>query len=392
MRRIRQLLRAALTGLLLLLTCSAPAWSADAAAETALALDLREEVHQLAVTVSDLRQRLQTRQIPITVYRPPGAGPFPLVIFNHGRASADQRAQPTRLRYETLARYLVTKGFVVMLPTRVGYGATFGDFDPESTGGCAVMQLQAQASAASDQVLATQAYARSLPYVDANRWLVMGQSVGGLASVATVWRNPDGLLGGVNFAGGSGGNPEQRPGRPCQPQAIAEMWGSKASGARVPMLWLYWENDLYWGADQPRRWHQAWIDGGGKAHFYRLPAVGKDGHHGLRIDMDTWVPLLDKFLAELGFDRPGRPALPPVNPALRVDRLDQVPLSESTRQGAYRAFLAKPPPRAFAIGPTGSWGWAAGDWAVGRALGLCQARRGLPCKLYAVDNHVVWTP
>jgi hypothetical protein len=27
---------------------------------------------------------------------------------------------------------------------------------------------------------------------------------------------------------------------------------------------------------------------------------------------------------------------------------------------------------------------------LGRALGFCQAIRGLPCKLYAVDDDVVW--
>jgi hypothetical protein len=45
-------------------------------------------------------------------------------------------AQPTRFRYEQQARYFVGKGFVVMVPTRVGYGETYDGFDPETSGGC----------------------------------------------------------------------------------------------------------------------------------------------------------------------------------------------------------------------------------------------------------------
>ena len=49
------------------------------------------------------------------------------------------------------------------------------------------------------------------------------------------------------------------------------------------------------------------------------------------------------------------------------------------------------PPLAFAVGASGAAGWASGDWAMGRALGYCQ-RRGERCKLYAVDDDVVWVP
>jgi hypothetical protein len=72
-----------------------------------------------------------------------------------------------------------------------------------------------------------------------------------------------------------------------------------------------------------------------------------------------------------------------------VDEIDKVPVGAATRQSLYPRFLASPLPRAFAIGPGGA-GFATGDWAVGRALGFCQARRGITCKLYAVDNQVVW--
>ncbi len=356
--------------------------------------DLHEAVQHIAVTVKDRYGREETRDIPVTILRPGGDGPFPLVIMNHGRSN--NRAQQGRQRYEALSRYLVGKGFVVLLPTRVGYADTYGDFDPEASGPCDSRTLAPVAEAASDQVLATLAFARGLPFVDASRWLVMGQSVGGFAAVATVARRPPGLAGGINFAGGVGGNPAASPGMPCKPQQVSQLWAdtakSRDSGVQLPMLWLYWQNDQYWGADNPKRWHEAWVAAGGNAEFHSLPAVGSDGHAGSMIDMDHWVPLAEAFLARLGFDTPGLVTRPAATNFARVDETDKLPTPASAlRDSLYRRFLAAKPPRAFAIGPQGASGWSRGDWALGRALGFCQ-RRGEPCALYAVDDDVVWLP
>jgi hypothetical protein len=155
------------------------------------------------------------------------------------------------------------------------------------------------------------------------------------------------------------------------------------------MLWLYWENDLFWGAQAPRDWHRAWLDGGGQAEFQQLGPVGQDGHSGFSIDMDRWVPWVDAFLAKAGYTQPALPPVPEPSGFAQVDEIDKVPVGAETRQNLYSRFLASPSPRAFAIGPGGA-GFATGDWAVGRALGFCQARRGITCKLYAVDNQVVW--
>ncbi len=357
------------------------------------ARDLHEDTAWIDVQVADLYGRREARRIPVTVYRPDGAGPFPLLIMNHGRAPSERRARQGRQRFEPLARYFVAKGFVVMLPTRVGYADTYGDFDPESTGGnCASARLEPQAEAASDQVLATLAYAKTLPYVDTSRWIVAGQSVGGLASVATVWRHPPGLLGGINFAGGTGGDPEHSPGRPCRPERIASYWGSKAAEAVAPMLWLYWENDEYWGPDNPKRWFAAWTGGGARAEFHQLAAAGGKGHGAVNFDMDHWVPFVETYLAGLGFTTPGLVSHSAPGGHAAIDRTDSVPVSAAERESSYRRFLESPRPRAYAIGPDGATGWATGDWAPGRALGACARRRGAACRLYAVDDDVVWAP
>lgn len=369
----------------------ASAWG-QAPAEPPRAADLREEVQHISVKTQDLYGKPAEGNIPVTIFRPAGDGPFPLVIMNHGRATKDKRGATGRQRYEHLSRYLVRKGFVVMIPTRLGYHETYGQFDPEDAGNCNSLRPEAVATAASDQVLQTLDFARTLPYVNAQRWVVMGQSVGGLTAVATVSRNPPGLVAGINFAGGTGGDPDKRTGDPCSPRALESLWRSKAGTAKVPMQWFYWDNDKYWGTDHPKRWHRAWTDGGAQAELHALPASGTDGHSGMSNDMNNWVPLVEAFLARNGFSTPGFVDVPKPSGFAKVNDVDKVPVNKASRDNTYAKFLTSNKPRAYAIGPEGYNGWASGDWAAGRALGFCQARRGIVCKLYAVDDDVVWAP
>jgi dienelactone hydrolase len=360
---------------------------APSTASEVLAKDLREEIVRTQATVKDMYGRQETMPVPMTVYRPEGDGPFPLVVFNHGRAVSAKRASQGRYRPEAVARYLVAKGFVVLVPNRIGYWQTYGSFDPEYS---ACGPIEQMSMAASDQVLATVEFAKTLPYVDASRWLVAGQSVGGLTTVATVGRAPAGLLGGINFSGGTGGDPDARPGRPCNPAATARYWGEIAKNAKVPMLWMYWENDKYWGPDIPKTWHKAWVEGGAQATFAGFGPSGSNGHSGLTEDMDHWLPVVDEFLARLGFDRPAIVKPPQATAFAAIDAVDAVPVRPSNK-AAYGKFLDMAMPRAFAVSTQGGFGFANGDYAVGRALGNCQ-RYGKPCALYAVDADVVWKP
>lgn len=382
--------RAAVTTCRMLLgLCLVGAAASSMAQEEVLAKDMREEIVRIQVTVKDLYGRQETKPVPITIYRPEGEGPFPLLVFNHGRATSDLRAKQGRSRPEHLARYFTAKGFVVLAPTRIGYWETYGDFDPEDNRSCSDMRVEAMSTAASDQVLAAVEFAKTLPYVDASRWIVAGQSVGGLISVTTVGRRPAGLLGGINFSGGTGGNPVQNPGRPCSPQQIGRYWGSLAKNAAVPMLWFYWPNDKYWGEDIPKDWFKAWTQGGAQADFKTYGASGSDGHSGWAVDMDHWVPAVDAFMNALGFDKPATVLRPPRTAFAEVGDVARLPLPDSSSRTAYAKFLDAKPPRAFAVGERGAYGYGIGDYAMGRALGFCR-RSGQKCTLYAVDDDVVW--
>jgi hypothetical protein len=65
-------------------------------------------------------------------------------------------------------------------------------------------------------------------------------------------------------------------------------------------------------------------------------------------------------------------------------------VGDGGRKG-YRSFLEQGWPRAFAIAPNSSWGWAEGGAApLQRALDNCNRRGAGTCRLYAVDADVVW--
>ena len=374
-------------------------WNASAGAQDTaapmserLANDIREQVNHLNVVVRDVAGTEFKGRIAVTSFRPPGDGPFPVALMSHGRAPPARRATPLRQRYEVLARYLVSKGFAVVVPTRLGYGETFGLGDPEAGGSCDAVRFEAMSMVASEQVLQVVESLRTQPWADVSRWVAMGQSVGGLVTVALAWRHASGLVAAINFSGGAGGNPETRARLPCSPELLERLWHERSGQAPVPMLWMYWHNDLYWGEHWPQRWASAWAQGGGKLEFHQLPAAGKDGHNGSAIDMDTWVPLAEQFLGHHGFKQSGIVHRPAAVAQPRLDDLAALPAGANTRAAYQSKFLASKPPRAFAIGASGQYGWASGDWAMGRALGACAAPRGTACKLYAVDDDVVWAP
>ncbi|MBR7779581.1 alpha/beta hydrolase family protein [Undibacterium rugosum] len=271
----------------------------SSAAASSFAADIHESVTDIAVSVNERSGRAVTAKVLITQFKPDGDGPFPFVLLNHGRAP--NRAQPPRFQLTQQARYFVQRGFAVFVPTRIGYGALGTEPDPENAGPCKAKNYASIAQAASDEILAVIAYAARLPYVDAQRLLLVGQSVGGYSTVATVARNPAGLIAAINFAGGSGGDPKTRPGEPCEADKLDQMFANFGLTSKVPMLWLYTENDQHFSAQHGRAWHAAFINAGGQAELKVLPPFGRDGHRLFSAGLDIWQPLVSQFLDEHGF-------------------------------------------------------------------------------------------
>jgi dienelactone hydrolase len=262
-----------------------------------------EEVVQIPVVASDRNGQAHRQAITLTVFRDDARAKSPFLLLNHGRAgTAAGREKLGRARYSDNSRWLVERGFAVFVPTRVGYGVTGGP-DLENTGACAARDYPPGFEAAAAQSRSVLEYARSRPYVDATRGVLLGQSFGGATAVALAAGNPDGVKGAINFAGGGGGDPAKHPDNPCSENRLRATLASYGKSAKTPMLWLYSENDRYWGKDLPRAWFAAFTAQGGNARFVQLPAHGDEGHGSFTSNPGAWRPHVDGFLDELGFAR-----------------------------------------------------------------------------------------
>ena len=242
------------------------------------------------------------RTLMATWYRPNGGGPFPLIVFSHG-SPADPAARPAMDRYRILTPIgaFVARGYAVLLPMRRGFGATGGSF-AEGYGTCGNPDYARAGLEAAKDILAAMKYAQAQPFVRADRVLLAGQSVGGFASVAAASLQPQGLVGIVNFAGGSGGNPAKTPGEPCKPERIAQAYAGWAGSIRVPVLWHYAQNDQFFAPHHVKNWYSAFVQAGGKGRLVMQPPFGRDGH-GLFPSTDgvrLWAPEFDRFVAENG--------------------------------------------------------------------------------------------
>jgi len=288
--------------LLAIATIASPASAADPASAGAsvYATDIHESVTDIEVSVNDFFGRKVSGKVVITQFKPDGDGPFPFVVLNHGR-SGTNRAQPPRFRYTQQARYFVQRGFAVFEPTRIGYGALGTEPDPEDSGPCRGKNYAPMAEAASQEILAVIAYAARQSYVDPQRLLIVGQSVGGYSTVASTAKNPPGLIAAINFAGGSGGDPVAHPGEPCEGYKLESMYATFGSTSKAPMLWIYTENDQYFSPKYSKAWHAAFVNAGGKAELKLLPPFGSDGHSLFSAGIKIWEPLVSQFLAAHGF-------------------------------------------------------------------------------------------
>jgi dienelactone hydrolase len=260
-----------------------------------------EEVIDVRVQMKSPQGQDIDQPIKVTIFRDDSREKAPYLILNHGRAGdAVGRANLKRARYSENSRYFVSKGFVVLVPTRIGYGETGGP-DVEDSGPCDDRKFAPAYAAAAKETMAVIKTAEKLAYVDLSRGVVAGQSFGGMTAITLSSMKFPGMLGAINFAGGGGGNPKKRPGNPCSADRLLKLFEEYGAASSIPTLWLYSENDRYWGPDLPGKWCAAFVAAGGKAEFTSLPAHGEDGHSSFTANPDAWKPAFEKFIRELGF-------------------------------------------------------------------------------------------
>jgi dienelactone hydrolase len=322
-----------------------------------------------------------------TVFQPQGAGPFPLLIINHGKDPGRPNAQP-RDRFYHMASAFVKRGYAVMVPMRQGFASSTGRYRDH---GC---DMTANGYTQANDVLDALNYAREQPWVDGERIVIAGQSYGGMATMALGTQALPGVRGLINFAGGL-----RDESNGCDWKAeLVSAFANYGANNKIPSLWMYGVNDSLFGPDLAMRLHDAFLLSGGRAKLVEYGPFKRDAH-GMLASRDgekVWLAETAKFLQQIGmptrvlYEVP-EPPMPPKTDFAAIENVEAVPFLSENGRKAYREYLTKLTPRAFALSPSGSWTWAEeGEDPAARALSTCNARSNQPCRLYSMDEYVVW--
>ncbi|GJH07604.1 MULTISPECIES: dienelactone hydrolase family protein [Caballeronia] len=324
-----------------------------------------------------------------TVFKPDGAGPFPMIVFNHGKLPGDSHAQP-RNRPVALAREFVRHGYVVVVPNRRGFAGSGGEYAGH---GC---DVEANGFAQAQDVAATVAYMSEQSYIDKTRIVVAGTSHGGLTTIAYGARDAvaaPGVRGLINFSGGL--RQDECTG---WQKNLVSAFGDYGQNVRLPSLWLYGDNDSVWQGDLSVQMYTAFTSHGARANMVDFGTYKNDAHRlvGDRDGVQIWWPRVKAFLAQIGMPtavqyQVSEPDMPKATNFADLDSVQAVPYVDETGRAGYRNFLSQYSSRAFAVSDSGAWSWAeGGDDPMAVAIASCQKQSADPCRLYAVNNRVVW--
>lgn len=322
-----------------------------------------------------------------TVFRPNGDGPFPLLIINHGKEPGDPRNQ-ARDRFIFMATAFVKRGYAVIVPMRRGFSNSTGGYVDH---GC---DMRANGYGQAHDIKAAIEYARKQDWIDDERIVVAGQSYGGLATVAMGTEALYGVRGLINIAGGL-----RDEGAGCDWRAeLVNAFANYGANNKIPSLWMYGFNDSLFGPNLAARMHDAFVRSGGQARLIAFGPFKRDSH-GMIASRDgekVWWPDTERFLRQIGmpteevYSIVDAPPVPKTDYAA-LDDIAAVPYLGEAGREAYRQYLGKMTPRAFAVSPNGAWCWAEeGEAPDKRALATCAKSSGQDCKLYSVDDYVVW--
>lgn len=330
----------------------------------------------------------ETIQLETTVFKPPGDGPFPVVVMNHGKALGDPHNQ-SRDRFIVVSREFVKRGYAVVIPMRKGFSNSTGTYIEY---GC---NMTAHGQEQADDLQSTLEFLQTQHWADTQRVLVAGQSYGGLTAIAFGTRHFPGVKGLINFAGGL-----KVHGGGCRWQdSLVQAFSTFGANSNLPTLWFYGANDQHFGPQLAARMRDAYVNAGGHAKLVAYGSFRRDAHGmvATREGVDIWWPETEKFLQQLGMPTETVLALeeeevvvPEVQYAA-IDDVEAIPYLHESGRAQYRAFLDKSYPRAFAVSSTGAWSWAEeGVDPVAQVLADCRKNSAAPCKLYAVNDDVVW--
>lgn len=359
------------------------------AATGASGQELNKELNEAVVMIAK-KGFLFTVQLETTIYTPEGEGPFPVVVINHGKSLGNPSFQD-RYRPLPAVRYFMQRGYLVAVPMRQGFSKSTGMY---VGAGC---NVESNGRVQAEDVQAVLDYLVAQPQVDKDNLLVLGQSHGGWTTLAFGTLNYPGVKGLVNIAGGL-----RQEGCAGWEATLGRAAGSYGAETKIPSLWFYGDNDSFFSPYMFRGMHENYTSNGGRATLVAFGNFGTDAHRMFAVSAGQaiWQPEVSRFLQQVGLpyqvvrrQYAGVPSAeaPPRTDFAPLDRVEAVPYLKEKGRGGYAVFLTRDFARAFAIAPNGAWGWASGgDDPLKRALANCNKNGKGACRLYAVDDAVVW--
>ncbi len=243
----------------------------------------------------------QAVTLEVVIFRPPGPGPFPTVVFNHGSTGNGDDPSQFRLTYtsEAVAKFFADRGWLVAFPQRRGRGASDGLYDEgftpdRSRYSCLATPALAGFERALLDVDAAADFLARRPEVDATRMLSAGTSRGGILAIVHAALRPDLFDGAVNFVGGW-------LGEGCQDALTVNRQSFVRGGAFAgSTYWLYGDNDSFYSLSHSRGNFDAFVAAGGRGTFrVYTRAAGLNGHFIVN-DAPLWSEDLAAFMAVIG--------------------------------------------------------------------------------------------
>jgi dienelactone hydrolase len=323
-----------------------------------------------------------SRGLEAMLLRPAGISRYPLALLSHG-TPRDPTARAPMSPYSSYRQALefARRGFAALVVMRRGYGDSGGQY-AENSGACGRRDYMLSAGeSAADLRAAVEAMNRRGD-VTTNGMIAVGVSAGGFASLALSADAPPGLAAVISFAGGRGSRGDDDV---CDEDRLVAAFATIGRTSRVPTLWIYSENDKFFGPDLAQRMYTAFTGARGRAQFMKAPAFGDDGHFMYSRAIPQWTPVVDTFLREQRLGSREIAALP-TPPALSAP-----PQMRERGRAGFADYLAASPHKAFAVSPNGAFAYRSGrrsaSEATDAALTAC-ADYAPECTLYALDDQL----
>jgi dienelactone hydrolase len=305
--------------------------------------------------------------------RPNDSAPHPLALLTHGSPrEADDRADMTPLRWIPQAREFARRGWTAVIVMRRGFGESGGGYHEDSRSCSQFPDFVGPTKESVKDLRESVAYLDTLPQIDPSRVIGVGVSTGGLAMVGLSADPPPGLVAAISFAGGRGSN---APDHVCNADQLVRAFGEFGKHSKVPMLWVYADNDHFFGPQLAQNFYSAFTKNGGKANFVEAPAFGEDGHQLFSLrGIPVWTPMVDDFLYTQNL------VLRKTMLEVSVPAVDPPASLSKNARDEFQQYLQSAPHKAFAA-------------SQGRFFGFSTGRRTAPeAEKLALENCTKFAP